>query len=93
MVSRTCQIGVARSWLLGKVDRNRYRDAVAVASDIWRPGPSSPTRIAYFEFQSRIFLPAYPMPDAPAESSATRTMGPQRADCDRPVGSVISGYR
>jgi hypothetical protein len=81
MASRTCQVGVARSRLLGKADRNRYRNAVAVASGIWRPEraarltrrspeksrnePSSPICIAYLAFPIRIFLPAYPLPDAP----------------------------
>ena len=74
MASRTRQVGVARSRLLGKADRNRHRYAVAVASGIWRPEravrlirrspeksrnePSSPICIAYLAFQSRIILPA-----------------------------------
>jgi hypothetical protein len=34
MASRACQISVARSELLGKADRNRYRHAIEVASGI-----------------------------------------------------------
>ena len=72
MVSRTCQAGVARSRLPGKADRNRDRYAVAVASGIWRPEPSSPICIAYGAFQSRVFLPPHPLPDCSGRMSATR---------------------
>ena len=75
MASITCQAGVARSRLPGKADRNRYRYAVAVSSGIWRPEPSSPICIAYVAFQSRVFLPAYPLPDAPVGLSAIRKLG------------------
>jgi hypothetical protein len=73
MASRTRQVGVARSRLLGKSERNRYRYAVAAASGIWRPEravrlirrspekprnePSSPICIAYLAFPRRVFLP------------------------------------
>lgn len=87
MASRTRQVGVARSRLLGKADRNRHRYAVAAASGIWRPEravrlirrspekprhePSSPICIAYLAFQSRVFVTAYALPYALGESSAT----------------------
>jgi hypothetical protein len=36
MASRTRQVGVARSRLLGKANRNRHRYAIAAASGMWR---------------------------------------------------------
>jgi hypothetical protein len=101
MVSRTHQVGVARSRLPGKADRNRHRYAVAVASGIWRPElamrlirrspekphhePSSPICIAYLAFQSRVFLMAYALPYALGESSASAAEAPHNAAGSRPT--------
>lgn len=88
MAFRTRQVGVARSRPLGKADRNRHCYPIEVASGIWHPErvarlirrspeksrkqSSSAICIAYLAFQIRIFLPAYTLPEAPGESSATR---------------------
>jgi hypothetical protein len=37
MESRICQVGTARSRLLGNADRNRHYYAAEVAFGIWRP--------------------------------------------------------
>jgi hypothetical protein len=112
MASRTRQVGVARSRLLGEADRNRHRYAVAAASGIWRPEreravrlirrspeksrneSSSPICIAYLAFQSSIFLPAYTLPEAPGESSATCQLlfwAEQSTLTSRLLGQVDSG--
>ena len=56
MASRNWRGGVERSRLLDQADRNRPRYAVAVASGIWRPQPSSPITIAYLAFHRRSFF-------------------------------------
>jgi hypothetical protein len=90
MASRTRRVGVARSRLRGKADRNRHRYAVAMPSGIGHPERAVPLIrrspgksrnessslicIPYLTFQSRIFLPVLTLPETPGESSSTRQL-------------------
>jgi hypothetical protein len=87
----TLEDGFARSMLPGKAELSRPRDAVPVASGIWRPeraarrtrrSPeqsrnelSSPICIAYPALPGRIFVPAHTLPEALGGWSPIRTVG------------------